>query len=436
MEGDEMICKECRQKISLYLDEQLSKEEKMEFESHINECTDCKDELEKIRNVVKTLNEIPLEELPEGYCKNLHVRLKEVAEKNVPAKKKWSWNGNWKKYTAIAAAVLIVLSAPTMLNLINQTSMKSADVATSNEMYNISQGKAIAPAYDNRDSLVTSEQPAYEESYGTDGKTGNIIPPDLVTTGNSYRDKELKIIKNGYLSIETEEYDVLIAGIKAKVDFYGGYIENFETFTNNYYYFDYVKNEQVNLKNGYMTIRVPQDVFTDAFAFLKESGDVVNERANESDVTKTYYDTENQIKNLEAQETRLRQLMDKAENITEIMQIENELTRVRSQIDAYKVNLSDIDYRSSMSTISIDIREVQSKEKIKPIDNDLWQRAKESFVNSINNVVKLLENFVIFIFGFIPTLIMLIIVGIIILSVVRKIKKNKNKVKEQEKDKE
>src|SRR5665648_255048 len=102
MEGDEMICKECRQKISLYLDDELSKEEKIEFESHINSCPECSTELGKVKSIVQTLNEITLEELPVGYCKNLHIKLKEVAEKNIQVKKKFKWN--WKQYTAVVVA--------------------------------------------------------------------------------------------------------------------------------------------------------------------------------------------------------------------------------------------------------------------------------------------------------------------------------------------
>lgn len=434
-----MICKECRQKISLYLDNELTEKEKTEFENHILECEDCRDELEKIKRIVDELNSIPMEELPEGYCKKLHMKLKEAKPEEKKAKSRFGI----RKWSAIAAALIIVLMVPFALNsgrlgMQKNESADSAPAEYSMEMpaeesaeeprapgmdYGATDN-SIAKSFDDGDYLVTDEMEgeAWSQSIESEEK--------VAVSGNGYRDRELKIIKNGYVSVETEDYDLFVSQVQGKVAFYGGYIEAFETYSNNYYYYDYEKDENINLKNGYMTVRVPQEVFDDAYGFITEEGDlveVVSERTNETDLTKSYYDTESKVENLEAQEARLQELFAKAENITEIMQIENELTRIRNQIDAYRINLSDIDYRSSMSTIHIEIREVYDRDKIKPVDDNLWERAKESFARTVNNLVDALESFVVFVFGFLPLLAVLLIVVLIVFIIAKVILRKTNK---------
>ena len=428
-----MICKECRQKISLYLDNELTEEEKTEFENHVSECEDCRNELDKIKRIVKELNSIPMEELPEGYCKNLHMKLKEARPEEKKTKKRFGI----RKMSAIAAALIIVLMVPVALNSGKMGMQKNEIMDSAPAEYSMefaeepSEPRAPDMEYGATDSNMAK---SYDDGdYATtDEREGNAEYDDkvAVTSNEGYRDRELKIVKNGYVSIETEDYDLFISEIKGKVNFYGGYIEAFETYSNNYYYYDYEKGENINLKNGYMTVRVPQEIFNEAYGFITEEGDLVevtSERTNETDMTKSYYDTESKVVNLEAQETRLRELLVMAENIPEIMQIENELTRVRNQIDGYRLNLSDIDYRSSMSTIHIEIREIYDNDKIKPVGDNLWERAKESFTRTVNNLIDSLEGFVVFVFGFIPLLAVLLVAGLIIylivMAVTRKMRK-------------
>jgi hypothetical protein len=174
-----------------------------------------------------------------------------------------------------------------------------------------------------------------------------------------------------------------------------------------------------------MRVLIPQELFYEGFNFFAENGEVVSKRTNEADMTKYFYDMENKVKNLEVQEERLRALFDRAENITEIMQIESELERVRSQIDSYTMELQDISYRANMATITIEIREIQGKDTIRPVDDNLWQRAKESFTQSINGLIDVFENLVVYAFAAIPVILIVLVIVIIMAFIIKKIRKNK-----------
>ncbi|HAE42246.1 MAG TPA: hypothetical protein DCG34_04915, partial [Clostridiales bacterium] len=217
----------------------------------------------------------------------------------------------------------------------------------------------------------------------------------------------------------------LVTLVTQQVHVYGGFVEVSETYTNQYSYFDSGTNKRINLKNGFMRVLIPQELFYEGFNFFAENGEVVSKRTNEADMTKYFYDMENKVKNLEVQEERLRALFDRAENITEIMQIESELERVRSQIDSYTMELQDISYRANMATITIEIREIQGKDTIRPVDDNLWQRAKESFTQSINGLIDVFENLVVYAFAAIPVILIVLVIVIIMAFIIKKIRKNK-----------
>jgi hypothetical protein len=422
LEGDEMICKECKQKISLYLDNELTEDENHLFEQHIKECDDCRIELDKIKNIVLELNTIKIEELPSGYCKSLREQLEAVENSKKKAKTNW----NWRKYSLVAAALVVVLMVPLALDMIGLGDFRSKSTP-SNEigMQNYPQyGDAVPPAEGNMndgrgggDLDIMGSAPTIKN----DEKEKLIAPG----SGDDYRDRALKIIKTGYLSLETEHYDDLIALVTQQVKVYGGFVEVSETYTNQYSYYDTGTNKRINLKNGYMRILIPQELFYEGFNFLTESGEVISKRTNEADMTKYFYDMENKVKNLEVQEERLRALFDRAENIAEIMQIENELARVRGQIDSYTMEIQDISYRSDMATISLEIREIQSKDTIRPVDNNLWKRAKESFTKSINSLILTFENLVVYAFAAIPVILIMLVIVVILALIIKKVRKNK-----------
>ncbi|MBV1758898.1 MAG: DUF4349 domain-containing protein [Dethiosulfatibacter sp.] len=419
-----MICKECKQKISLYLDNELTEEEKHLFEQHIDECDDCKMELNKIKNIVLELKSIEIEKLPSGYCKSLREQLEAVDK----SKKKAKINWNWRKYSLVAAALMLVLMVPLALDMMGLGNFR-AKTTSSDEigMQSYPQyGDAEAPAEWNMDDGrggASEDFDVMEKAPTlTDKEKENLV---VSGTGDDYRDRDLKIIKTGYLSLETENYDELLTLVTQQVQVYGGFVEVSETYTNQYSYFDSGTNKRINLKNGFMRILIPQELFYEGFNFFAENGEVVSKRTNEADMTKYFYDMENKVKNLEIQEERLRELFDRAENITEIMQIESELARVRSQIDSYTMELQDISYRADMATITLEIREIQGKDTIRPVDDNLWQRAKESFTKSINGLIEAFENLVVYAFAAIPVILIVLVIVIIVALVIKKIRKNK-----------
>jgi len=407
-----MNCRECKDKISLYIDKELTEKEALEFEEHLRECDDCRLEYESIKKIVESVNDMPLEKLPEGYCEKLDNKLK-TRNKN----KRW----NWRRITAIAAAFVVLIGATYVFS-----NLGMGRGNTSNDMGFMEEAaeEPAFPAEAPREEEVAADyDTALNEEMGFAGTGDGEKNLGIASEDANYRDKELKIIKTGSLEIETSTYDEYVKKIESIVRDNKGYIENMETYTNNYYYDS--NNNQVKLRNGRFTIRIPNEAFQSVFDFLKGEGELIQETINENDVTRHYYEIDNKVKNLEVQEERLRELMSKAENVTEIMEIERELTRIRNEIDNLKMNLSDIDDRASMSTIHLGIREIKDESKIQPVDGNIWYEAKENFTRTVNRIINFVENSFISFVGFIPVLLLITAVILLVWIVIKKVFKKK-----------
>jgi len=114
-------------------------------------------------------------------------------------------------------------------------------------------------------------------------------------------------------------------------------------------------NEQIY---GNISIRVAVGKFDAAISALRGlATKVVSETTSSKDVTEEYVDLEAKLRTLEATETQLLALMQKAEKIEDILAIQRELTRVQSEIEQTKGRMQYLERTSSSSLIEISLQE-------------------------------------------------------------------------------
>lgn len=202
----------------------------------------------------------------------------------------------------------------------------------------------------------------------------------------------------------------------------GGYIENSSSEV-----YQVFENDD-RLMYGNHKIRVPQESFYEFINFIESSSLVKIKNISETDVTKEYYEKDNKVKNLEVQEEHLRSLFDKAQTVEEMLLIENELRRVRTEIDALNISLKDIDDRAGMSTISLTVDEVLAADFNLASKNNVWDKSKEGFIMTVNSIIRTFENLLIYIVSVSPILIPAIIILVIVLVRVKKYMKNRHKL--------
>jgi hypothetical protein len=107
-----------------------------------------------------------------------------------------------------------------------------------------------------------------------------------------------------------------------------------------------------------LTVRVPAAQFAPALAALKRLGDIKRTSVSTEDVTKAYADLETRLAVTEETVKRLRALLaDRTGKLTDVLEVERELARVVTQLEAMKGERRYYDQRVAISTIAISLYE-------------------------------------------------------------------------------
>ncbi|MGE5632630.1 MAG: DUF4349 domain-containing protein, partial [Caulobacteraceae bacterium] len=377
-----MKCEAIRNMISSYIDKDLNDIEKSEFEKHLSQCQECREEYESVYEIVAICGSLEEAELPESFRTELHHRLVETKKSGLG---RFMGTRSMKVATGLVAAVLVVVvGIGSLSSLIGENANKTA-------ANGISFGKHKAAASQTANLLMRSG--AAESSYdaaaapNTEFTTADIAPaaaaapkmaakstqnatlsqsntavqfnesmvtakapPDRQETVNTGR----MVIRTGNVSLKVTNVDNAVDGIKKTTEKSGGYVENSQIDNVVVAQTDSVNGDsntgENTVKYANMTIRVPADKFDEIFNSVKGMGKLVSENVNGNDITKEYRDTYARAENLKVQEQSLQQLMAKAKSVDEILKIETELNRVRTDIDLLEGNLKQWDDLVQLST--------------------------------------------------------------------------------------
>lgn len=132
-----------RDMISFYIDDVLNENEKKEFETHLEKCSECKMELDEIKLILSELSLMEELDLPMNFESELKVRL--MAKKDLKEKFKF----NRKYIYSTVAALILFISVGAYLN----SNQNIVEDATRNSL---PKPKAMSEASSPKDATVTS----------------------------------------------------------------------------------------------------------------------------------------------------------------------------------------------------------------------------------------------------------------------------------------
>lgn len=184
------------------------------------------------------------------------------------------------------------------------------------------------------------------------------------------------------VNAETDDLDAALEAIAAQITASNGYIEG-QNVNNG-------SNSYRRYRSASMTVRIPAE---NVDAFVQEvSGltNVTSSSRNVQDITLSYTDTEGRVNALKTEEARLLELMEKASNMSDLLEIEERLTEVRYQLESYSSTLRLYDNQVDYATVSLYVSEV---EKYTPVEEPtFFQRISEGLSESIVDLGKALTN--------------------------------------------
>jgi len=102
-----------------------------------------------------------------------------------------------------------------------------------------------------------------------------------------------------------------------------------------------------------VTIRVPGDQYDATLRRLRGLGEVKEESSTANDVTEQYTDLQSRLRNLQASEARYLDFLTRAENITDVLAVQDRINATRAEIEQVQGRIQLLDNQSSLATITV-----------------------------------------------------------------------------------
>ena len=204
-----------------------------------------------------------------------------------------------------------------------------------------------------------------------------MLTTDSSASGAVALPQDRKLIRTISMSAETEELETLLTALEEKITELGGYVENREVYNGSTY-------ASHRYRHADLTIRIPAEKVDGFVEHVSGVSNVVSSNENIEDVTLTYVDTESRVKALETERDRLLELMEQAQNMSELLEIEGRLTDVRYQLESVASQLKTLENQVSYATVHLNISEVQEYTPV--AEKTTWQRIAEGFVDSLEGI--------------------------------------------------
>lgn len=198
---------------------------------------------------------------------------------------------------------------------------------------------SAAMDWDNDDEVAV-----YKESEGQHASIGETA---VEATDSGYEiGADRMIVRSGDMAMVVENVEVSIESIKQLAETYEGWVVSSSMWKNG------------EALAGSISFRVLAEHFDSALKALRGMAvEVKYENTSSRDVTEEYVDLSASLENLEATEQQLQVIMDKAESVEDILDVQRELTRVRGDIEQTKARMQYLEQTSSTSIIYVQLEE-------------------------------------------------------------------------------
>lgn len=245
--------------------------------------------------------------------------------------------------------------------------------------------------------------PEYSMSGTTAGGAGESI----------YQRADAKLIRRCNVELQSEEFDAAVSALYALVESNGGYFENSSVRGGGYY------NANAR-RTGEYVIRVPAENYNAFRSGVGELGYVNYSNESTEDIGEQYYDTEARVKTLRTKQERLLMLLEKAENMEDIIELESALGDVEYEIERYSSTLNRYDGLVNFATFTVSISEVVRVEEQVGQADSLGDRMSAGFRYGVENLKDSAEDFMVWISYNVFVLAAWVVIGGVIVAIIRR----------------
>jgi hypothetical protein len=364
---------DARVRFSALIDGMLDAREASEVAGHLEGCSACRAELAQLRSTVGILREVDPVQAPEGFATAVRTRLEglgrpapraaweQLREMFVAAR--WSW----RTAAAVTAVVLVGIFAVNLVREIVPSFPRSELEPAVTEVPRKNGGDARTAAPEGQPGLQA--MPGFR--FPGAGGPPVAQPP---STGDALPFR--RVIRTGHVTLEVEKFDDVSRRLLAIAEGAGGFVA------------DSSYADRGGVPGGTFILRVPAARFGDVMRQVEGLGTVQSRQVSGQDVTEEFVDLEARVRNLERQEARLLTFMDRATKIPDLMAIENEVSRVRGEIERLTGRLRFLSNKVDLATIQAEV-----SQKPKKVPGGFWNfertiaRIESAFLHTVRQIL-------------------------------------------------
>ena len=303
------------------------------------------------------------------------------------------------RYGAAAVAAAVFLVGGTMLTRALQPGLTSApsavDSSYSSAAYYSSSPRLMSAANSSADDLVMMDE------------VGSAAPANAT---ESAAQRQI-ILRTANVSLNTTNYEADLDSILAVMQQYGGWAEYQSA------------SGETDSRRASLTLRIPAGSLDDFLADVKQIGSLKNLETSAQDVSANYYDTESRKTIYEAQRERLTELLAQAEDVADIIEIENSLADLQYKIENLQGSLNRWDSYSETSVVNLTLREIAVSED--KAETGLPARLGDAVKTSIRDAGEFFSDMLIFLVLALPYLAVAAVVTTIVALCVRRRRRRK-----------
>ena len=393
--------------IMAWLDGELPISEARTIATHLDECAECAAVAAQFRATPQSLSNWTVPPVPSRLEDSItELARRKSSGQSLPKQKLftrpsfWTWK-QWTLGTGCATIVLLLairlsiprpsyqMAKPMMMNSINpQGESQSIDGQSIADQRSIPlNGRA-----EHMDSL-TSSASSVAGAYGYSAGALQTPPPIAGKAQSGPHARAVSTATPAPMIARTASLTVIVKDISAARSSFDAIIARHRGYSAQ---ITFDLSEGASSRGIAASLRVPASELPSALAELRALGRVDHEKQSGEEVTQQHVDLAARLQNSRETEQRLRDILaQRTGKIEDVLQVEEEIARVRGEIESMEADQMALEHRVDFATIDLELVE-EYKAQFNSPASSASTRIHNAFVAGLDNAAATLLGFVLF----------------------------------------
>ena len=392
MSENNMRCEEFESRLNDYLDGALPEDERAQMLHHAQSCAPCGQLLHQMTDILGALHDMDRDTQMPLACQaawRKAVRAECKAKRRTPA---------LRAVTSVAAALVLLISGtfysrlntaspmetPTLNPVSSAVDPVPMSYTANNGGYRSDLSRGVQQARGQRivsdgpvDDNTATVSPEASPEATSDRLQNTAAPEDTVQSNRPM------LAYSAQLSVVSEDFEADVLNLSDLVQEFEGYDELSS------------QSGEEGARRLNMVIRVPAGRLDEFVEAVSNLGTVTLKERRAEDLSSSYYDTESRIESLEAQLSRLNELMQTAQ-LSDITTLSEQIAQVQEELDTLNGQRSGYDNSLSYARVTVDLSEgdstpASSGDQPSSSGSGLTDRMSAAFTESVNGMGGFLE---------------------------------------------